>query len=76
MTQTLVPSSHRSSFGGTEMAIVSVLSLAHWIAAAVWHEQRDFRWLGTASFALVGVAVAAYVIWVRRQERCDSYVHG
>ena len=66
LTQTLVPASHRSSFGGTEMAIVSVLSLTHWIAAAVWHAQRDFRWLATGSFVLVGGATGWYGWWYRR----------
>lgn len=66
LTQTLVPASHRSSFGGTEMAIVSVLSLTHWVAAAVWHGQRDFRWLATGSFGLVGGAVGLYALWYRR----------
>lgn len=66
LTQTLVPASHRSSFGGTEMAIVSVLSLTHWIAAAVWHAQRDFPWLATGSFGLVGGAVGWYAWWYRR----------
>lgn len=66
LTQTLVPASHRSSFGGTEMAIVSVISLTHWIAAAVWHSQRDFRWLATGSFVLVGGAVGGYAVWYKR----------
>lgn len=66
LTQTLVPATHRSSFGGTEMAIVSVLSLTHWIAAAVWHAQRDFRWLATGSFGLVGGALGWYAWWYRK----------
>jgi len=65
LTQTLVPASHRASFGGTEMAIVSVLSLTHWVAAAVWHAQRDFRWLATGSLGLVGGAAGLYVWWYR-----------
>ena len=68
LTQTLVPASHRSSFGGTEMAIVSLISLTHWIAAAVWHSQRDFQWLATGSLVLVGGAVVAYAIWYRRSK--------
>lgn len=48
------------------MAIISVLSLAHWVAAGVWHAQRQFWWLATGSFALVGMAVAAYMVWYRR----------
>ena len=48
------------------MAIVSLISLMHWIAAAVWHSQRDFRWLATGSFAMVGAAVGGYAVWYKR----------
>lgn len=47
------------------MAIVSVISLTHWIAAAVWHSQRDFRWLATGSFVMVGGAVGGYALWYK-----------
>ena len=65
LTQTFVPASHRSSFGGTEMAIVSLISLMHWIAAAVWHAQRSFRWLAIGSFVMIGVAVGGYAVWYK-----------
>ena len=63
LTQTLVPATKRSSFGGTEMSIVSLVSLAHWIAAAIWHAQKDFQWLALSSFAAVAVGVGAYHWW-------------
>ncbi|KAL8825515.1 MAG: hypothetical protein Q9191_004372 [Dirinaria sp. TL-2023a] len=66
LTQTLIPATHRSSFGGTEMSIVSVLSLGHWIAAAVWHTQNDFKWLAVGSLVLVGLAAGAYYRWAKR----------
>ncbi|KAL2049637.1 hypothetical protein ABVK25_010097 [Lepraria finkii] len=53
---TLVPATHHSSFGGTEVSVVSIISLAHWIAAAVWNTQNDFRWLALGSFVMVGIA--------------------
>lgn len=65
LTQTLIPSSHRSSYGGTELSIVSFVSLGHWIAAVIWHEQSDFRWLALGSFVAVGVAAGAYAGWAR-----------
>lgn len=68
LTQTLIPASHRSSFGGTEMAVVSLISLMHWIAAAVWHAQTEFRWLATGSFVLVGGAVGGYAVWYRKSK--------
>ena len=72
LTQTLIPASHRSNFGGTEMAIVSGVSLGHWIAAAIWHAQTDFKWLALGSFVAVGLGAGAYARWVkiwRRGER-------
>ncbi|MCJ1234397.1 hypothetical protein MMC14_002358 [Varicellaria rhodocarpa] len=72
LTQTLIPASHRSSFGGTEMAIVSGVSLGHWVAAAVWHAQTDFKWLALGSLVAVGLGAGAYARWVkiwRREER-------
>jgi iron-regulated transporter 1 len=61
LTQTRVPSPQRSSFGGTEMSIVSLVSLVHWIAAAVWHAQSNFKWLALGSFIGVGASVGIYV---------------
>ena len=65
LTQTLIPASHRSSFGGTEMAIVSSLSLSHWIASTIWHSQTDFKWLALASFIAVTLGTVAYACWVK-----------
>lgn len=63
LTQALVPAAKRSSFGGTEMSIVSLVSLGHWIAAAVWHAQSDFKWLALGSFGVIAVGVVAYCWW-------------
>lgn len=63
LTQALVPANKRSSFGGTEMSIVSLVSLGHWIAAAVWHTQSDFKWLALGSLVVVALGVGAYRWW-------------
>lgn len=63
LTQALVPANKRSSFGGTEMSIVSLVSLGHWIAAAVWHTQSDFKWLALGSLVVVAMGVGAYRWW-------------
>lgn len=65
LTQMLVPSTHRATFGGTEQAIVSMVSLVHWVAAAIWHHQSNFVWLALASAVSVGFATALYVRWMR-----------
>lgn len=65
LSQTLVPATHRSSFGGTEQAVVSCVSLVHWVAAAIWSRQEDFKWLATGSFVAVLLAAAAYGNWAR-----------
>ncbi|KAL8797267.1 MAG: hypothetical protein Q9195_000420 [Heterodermia aff. obscurata] len=79
LTQTLIPSDHRSSFGGTEMSIVSLLSLGHWVAAAVWHTQNDFKWLALGSLVLLGIAAATYHTWSKRWKSeigTRAIVHG
>lgn len=50
----------------TDMCIMSVLSLGHWVAAAVWHTQKYFKWLALRSFVFLGIGVAAYQGWSRR----------
>lgn len=65
LTQMLVPSTHRATFGGTEQAIVSMVSLVHWVGAAVWHQQSDFVWLALASVTGVGIATFVYARWTR-----------
>lgn len=75
LTQTLVPATKRSSFGGTEMSIVSLVSLGHWIAAAVWHTQSDFKWLALGSLAVVATGVGTYWWWQgwwKRRERASK----
>ena len=47
------------------MSIVSLVSLGHWIAAAVWHAQSDFKWLALASFTLVAIGWGAFWWWLR-----------
>ena len=51
------------------MSIVSLVSLGHWIAAAVWHNQSDFKWLALGSFVLVTIGVGAFGWWQRWWER-------
>lgn len=66
LAQLLVPAARRAGFGGTEMALIGAVSLAHWVAAVVWHRQADFRWLALASVLGVGVGGAAYGGWAAR----------
>ena len=47
------------------MSIVSLVSLGHWIAAAVWHTQSDFKWLALGSFVVVAIGVGAFWWWQR-----------
>ena len=54
------------------MAVVSSISLVHWVAAAIWHEQTDFKWLALASFVVVGVAGSAYWAWVKFWVKLDA----
>ena len=65
LTQMLIPAESRSSFGGTEQAIVSCVSLVHWVAAAVWHHQSDFVWLALGSVCAVAAATGAFALWAR-----------
>lgn len=65
LTQMLIPSTHRAAFGGTEQAVVSMVSLVHWVAAAIWHQQSDFVWLALASAMGVGAATLAFIGWSR-----------
>ncbi|MCJ1270057.1 hypothetical protein MMC22_009951 [Lobaria immixta] len=64
LTQMLVPAATRSTFGGTEQALVSAVSLVHWVAAAVWHRQSDFVWLSLGSVGAVAAATGAFTGWV------------
>ena len=65
LTQMLIPATHRSSFGGVEQAIVSCVSLVHWVAAAIWHQQADFVWLALGSICAIAVATGAFTWWAR-----------
>jgi solute carrier family 40 (iron-regulated transporter), member 1 len=66
LAQMLIPVTYRSSFGGTEQAIVSCFGLIHWVAAAIWHRQEDFVWLSVGSFSGIAVATLAYAWWQRQ----------
>lgn len=72
LSQVLIPATHRSSFGGTEMAVVSVFSMFHWVGAAIWHRQSDFKWLALGSFVAVGFAAGVYWGWQRWWERREE----
>ena len=65
LTQMLIPATHRSSFGGVEQAIVSCVSLVHWVAAAIWHQQGDFVWLALGSICAIAAATGAFTWWAR-----------
>lgn len=65
LTLMLVPSTHRSTFSGTEQAIVSTISLLHWVAAAIWHRQSDFIWLALVGALAVAGAIIAFMWWCK-----------
>lgn len=65
LTQMWIPPARRSDLGGCEQAIVSAVSMVHWVAAAVWHRQEDFQWLALGSFVSVGGAALANLYWTR-----------
>jgi hypothetical protein len=67
LTQTLVPPSHRSAFGGAEMCFVSFFGLVHWIVTAIWSKHAQFRWLALGSVAAVGLSSTIYFGWLTRQ---------
>jgi iron-regulated transporter 1 len=67
LSQSQVPASHRSSFGGTELVFVSVFGLSHNIGAAVFSEPREFRWLALGSVAAIAAGVGIFV-WFMRVE--------
>lgn len=54
------------------MSIVSLVSLGHWIAAAVWHAQSDFKWLALGSFVIVAIGVGAFWRWQGWWSRRES----
>ena len=56
--------------------MVSCFSLGHWVAAAIWHEQREFKWLALGSFVAVSSAVGGYELWARRWERAKREEDG
>lgn len=68
LTQTLVPASHRSGFGGAEMCFVSLFGLGHWVVTAIWSKHAQFRWLALASVAAVGLSSTIYFGWLTRQK--------
>ena len=52
------------------MVVVSCFSLIlHWVTAAIWHQQEQFRWLAVGSFVIVSAAVVTYAVWERRWEK-------
>ncbi len=58
------------------MSIVSLVSLGHWIAAAVWHAQSDFKWLALGSLVVVAVGAGAYWWWQGRWLRSGGRAGG
>lgn len=60
-----VPPAQRSSFAGTEMALVSLLELGQWLSAAILSDPAQFRWLALAGFTAVSASAIMYACWVR-----------
>lgn len=58
------------------MAVVSCVGLLHWVAAAVWSAQEDFRWLALGSVLGVGIGAAGYVWWWWGRGRGSGMVLG
>ena len=67
ITQTGVQSQMRSSFAGTEMALVSFFELSQWILAAIISRPEQFHWLALGSLGAVLCSTCMYAWWVRRQ---------
>lgn len=64
LTQTLVPATHRSAFGGAEMCFVSLFGLGHWVTTAIWNKHEQFRWLALGSVGAVAVSMSIYCLWL------------
>ncbi|KAI9814188.1 MAG: hypothetical protein M1827_003354 [Pycnora praestabilis] len=69
LSQARVSPTQWSSFAGTEMSFVSLFSLGHWIAAAIWSRPYQFQWLALASLIAVALSLALYSFWVFRERR-------
>jgi iron-regulated transporter 1 len=67
LSQSQVPASHRSRFGGTELVFVSVFGLSHNIGAAVFSKPSQFGWLALASVIAVIASIAMFV-WFMKVE--------
>jgi iron-regulated transporter 1 len=61
LSQSQVPASLRSSFGGTELVFVSIFGLFHNIGAAIFSEPSQFGWLASGSVFAIAASVAMFV---------------
>jgi iron-regulated transporter 1 len=67
LTQTLVPSTSRSSFAGVENSFVAFFELSQHVATIVLSRPEHFRWLALGSWAAVAGSACLYAGWVWRQ---------
>ena len=67
ITQTGVSSEKRSSFAGTETALVSLFELIQWVAAAIWSKPEQFKWLSSGSLVAVTSSMVLHAFWVRHR---------
>jgi solute carrier family 40 (iron-regulated transporter), member 1 len=61
LSQSQVPASHRSSFGGTELVFVSIFGLSHSIGAAIFSEPGQFGWLALGSVVAIAASAAVFI---------------
>ncbi|KAG4026511.1 hypothetical protein MFRU_040g00690 [Monilinia fructicola] len=65
LTQTLVASSHRSSFTGCEYSLVAFFELGNNVMAMIWSRPEQFKWVALVSLGAVIVSAVLYAGWVR-----------
>ncbi|TVY46138.1 Solute carrier family 40 member [Lachnellula subtilissima] len=64
LTQTMNPTSQRSSFTGVEYSFVSLFGLAQHIVAIVLHRPEQFKWIALMSLGATAISTVAYAGWV------------
>lgn len=64
LAQSLVPSSSRSTFAGTEASLASTFGLAHYTITVIWNTHSQFRWTALSSVLVVGGGAAMYAFWL------------
>ncbi|TVY26526.1 Solute carrier family 40 member [Lachnellula hyalina] len=64
LTQTMNPTSQRSSFTGVEYSFVSLFGLAQHIVAIVLHRPEQFKWIALMSLGATAISTVAHAGWV------------